>query len=219
MPSAPLSLSQKAYIAPFAVFMAMLIVADFLPPSARHWIYPLQTVLCGAVLIKFWSFYRLGTPKKAGFSLFIAVLVLLLWISPQVLLGYPGRFQGFDPSPFKDRATLYYAVVVMRFIRLVVAVPLVEEIFWRGFLLRYLIRDDFESVPFGTFSRFSFSIVTLGFCLEHQFADWPVALVSGALFNLVAYRTRNLTSCVLAHAVTNLLLGIYIMRTSQWGFW
>ena len=98
-------------------------------------------------------------------------------------------------------------------------VPFVEEIFWRGFLLRYLIREDFESVPFGTFSWRSFALVTVFFALEHQPADYPAALLTGALYNWIAIRTRSLSSCILAHAITNLLLGVYIMATRQWGFW
>jgi CAAX prenyl protease-like protein len=86
-------------------------------------------------------------------------------------------------------------------------------------LLRYLIREDFTNVPIGAFSWRSFGIVTAGFCLEHAPADWPAAVLTGMLFNLVAYRTRSLSACVLAHAVTNALLGGYILRTGQWGFW
>jgi len=211
--------AMKAYIAPFGVFMALLVVAGFLPPSAKYWLYPVQTVLCGVLVIWFWSSYGFKAPKMTGFTLIVAILVLFLWISPQVVLGRPGRFDGFDPSPFRNRPFLYATVVALRFMRLVVVVPFIEEIFWRGFLLRYLIKEDFESVPPGTFTWFSFCATTIGFCAEHQVPDMPAALPAGILFNIVIYRTRSLGSCVLAHAATNLLLGIYIMRTGQWGFW
>ena len=107
----------------------------------------------------------------------------------------------------------------VRLLRLIVVVPLLEELFWRGFLLRYLIREDFTKVPVGEFSWLSFGVVTAGFVFEHSFADWPAALLTGALYNIVAYRTRSLSSCVLVHAVTNALLGVYVLRTGQWGFW
>jgi hypothetical protein len=102
---------------------------------------------------------------------------------------------------------------------MVVVVPFVEEIFWRGFLLRFLVREDFATVPFGTFAWRSFLISIAGFCAVHSMADWPAAIITGALFNLVAYRTRSLAACVLTHAITNLVLAIYILRTGQWGFW
>jgi CAAX prenyl protease-like protein len=103
--------------------------------------------------------------------------------------------------------------------RLAVVVPVIEEIFWRGLLLRFFIDEDFERVPFGTFSRPSFAIVTVIFALSHSLPDWPAALLTGAIYNGVAYRTRSLASCVLTHAITNLLLGLWILKTKQWGFW
>src|SRR6202030_3615984 len=102
-----------------------------------------------------------------------------------------------------------------RFLRLVLVVPLLEEIFWRGFLLRYLINEKFTGVRMGAFSWLSFAVVTLGFGFTHSQADWLAALVTGALYNFVAYRTKSLASCVAAHAITNLLLGIWIVGTRQ----
>ena len=109
--------------------------------------------------------------------------------------------------------------IVLRFLRLAVVVPFIEEIFWRGFLLRFLINENFERVPVGTFSLVSFIVVTVGFGFSHASEDWIAALLTGALYNGVAYRTKKLSSCILTHAVTNLLLGLWIMKTKQWGFW
>jgi CAAX prenyl protease-like protein len=149
----------------------------------------------------------------------MGVLALLVWIAPQQWLGSPGRWDGFDPRFFGSAGWPFALNLALRLLRLVVVVPLLEEIFWRGFLLRYLIDEDFTAVPIGSFSWMSFSVVTAGFCLEHSFADWPAALLTGALYNVVAYRTRSLSSCVLVHAVTNALLGAWVLQTGQWGFW
>ena len=100
-----------------------------------------------------------------------------------------------------------------------IVVPLVEETFWRGFVLRYLINERFTAVAVGAFSWLSFVVVTFGFGFAHSRPDWIAALVTSALYNLVAYRTKSLSSCVVAHALTNLLLGGWIMATRQWGFW
>jgi CAAX prenyl protease-like protein len=151
--------------------------------------------------------------------LLVGAGVFCLWISPQALFGFAPRLDGFNPEAVSGQPAAYWTTLVRRFLRLVVVVPLVEEIFWRGFLLRYFIDEKFDEVPFGTFSPVSFAIVTLGFTLSHSMADWPAAAACGALYNLVAYRTRSLGSCVLAHAITNLALGLWIMQTQQWGFW
>jgi CAAX prenyl protease-like protein len=129
------------------------------------------------------------------------------------------RLNGFDPDIFLGRPGVYWTEVVMRFLRLVIVVPLVEEVFWRGFVLRFLVKEDFRSVPIGTFTQTANALVAVGFVLEHSVPDWPAALAAGLLYNLVAYRTKSLSSCVVAHGITNALLGGFIMMTRQWGFW
>jgi len=190
--------------------------------NSQYWVYPLQTLVCGALVIVFWRHYRLAFPRGLLFTVTVALLVLAIWVSPQELFGFSHRYgdaSSFNPTTFPPGSLAYWWRLAFRFLRIAVVVPFVEEIFWRGFLLRYLIKEDFESVPFGTFSWLSFSLVTVFFALEHQPADYPAALLTGALYNWIAIRTRSLSSCILAHAITNLLLGVYIMHTRQWGFW
>jgi uncharacterized protein len=187
--------------------------------SAEYWVYPLQAILCGGLVICFRREYEWRRFVRAGFAIAVALVVFALWISPQAFFGFPPRTDGFNPGLFSDQPLLYWSSLGMRFLRLVVVVPLIEEIFWRGFLLRYLIAEDFDRVAFGTFSWLSFAVVTGLFMFSHSMADWPAAFLTGALFNLVAYRTKSLSSCVLTHALTNLLLGLWIMKTQQWGFW
>lgn len=220
--------SLMAHVLPFAVFMLLLATMEAVPKifgygnfwtaSPQYFVFPVQTVVCGGLLWWFWSSYHFTRPLRPGLTLSIAVLVLALWVSPQEWLGAAPRLKGFDPTVFADPVP-HAVTISLRFLRLVVVVPLVEEIFWRGFLLRHFINEDFEKVPFGTFTWGSFGAVSLCFALAHWGPDFWPALITGALYNAVAYRTRSLSSCVAAHAVTNLLLGLYIMRTRQWGFW
>lgn len=192
---------------------------EFIFANPKYWIFPLQTLICGGLILTYWKNYQLSAPKKIGFTLAIAILVFGIWIAPQELLGSAPRNDGFDPTPLASNPYLYWGTLGFRFLRLVIVVPFIEEIFWRGFLLRYLIREDFEQLPFGSYTWTSFGIVTLMFGLAHWGPDFVPALICGALYNGIAIHTRSLSSCVLAHAVTNLLLGIYIMATRQWGFW
>ena len=216
-----------AFTLPMAIFLVLLALAGILRKSGgafwlsspEYWIYPAQTVICGGLLLRFRKAYELRAPSRVLFTLGIGLLVFLLWIAPQQFFGAAPRRLGFDPGIFADQSAAYWTTVIFRFFRLVVVVPFVEEIFWRGFLLRYLINEKFYRVEFGTFSWLSFAIVTAAFAFSHSPADWIAALITGALYNFVAYRTRSLTSCILTHAVTNFALGVWIINTRQWGFW
>jgi CAAX prenyl protease-like protein len=216
-----------AYALPLVVFLLWLAPIPLLEKlsdafwlkTPEFWIYPLQTLSCAALLGWFWREYEWHRAARILFTLGVAIVVFVLWISPQAFLGFGARNDGFNPEILTTGSTAYWVAVVFRFLRLVIIVPLVEEIFWRGFLLRYLIDEKFSEVPFGKFSWLSFGVVTVAFTFAHSKADWPAAAATGVLYNIVAYRTRSLSSCVLAHAVTNLLLGLWIVYTKQWGFW
>jgi len=224
---------ERAYIAPYGLFLASILVCELLSKigagyansffaKPMYWVYPLQTVLCGWLLLHYWKHYIFRPLSGFGSALLIGMVVFVLWIAPQIWFGFAARTVGFQPDYFSSLgfSPQYDQVSVgLRFFRLAVVVPLVEEIFWRGFLLRFLIKEDFSSVPFGAFQVRAFVITSFAFCLEHQMQDWPAALLAGALFNLVAVRTKSLLACVVAHGITNLALGIWIMQSKQWGFW
>ncbi len=234
MTTAPVTSDRQAlwaYILPFAVFMgglALVSLVQSLAPEEngplwladpKYWVYPLQTIVCAGLLLWFWKTYEWGARWHTITAVLAGLVVLVIWISPQWLLGAEPRTEGFNPDIFAGSVILYWGTLALRFARLVIVVPLLEEIFWRGFLLRYLIKEDFTKVPFGAFSWFSFGVVTVMFGLAHFGPDFIPALLTGAIYNLVAIKTRSLKCCVLAHAVTNLGLGLYIMQTGQWGFW
>src|SRR5437016_4071295 len=112
----------RAFVAPFAAFMLLLGAGQAVAALFRHsgslllaapqyWIFPAQTILCGAMLWWFRSSYRLRKPEKIGLTIGIAVLVLAIWISPQTMLGFAHRTEGFDPTPFKNNRALYATVL------------------------------------------------------------------------------------------------------------
>lgn len=216
-----------AHVLPMVLFLALLALGQTLAARGqafflRHsefWIYPVQTILCGALLLWFRYCYEFHRLRNVAFTLLIALTVFGIWIAPQSFLNFAPRTVGFDPTLLEHNAAGYWLTILFRFLRLVVVVPLVEEIFWRGFLLRFVIDERFERVPFGEFSWVSFALVTAAFTFSHSRPDWLAAFIAGALYNVVAYRTQSLASCVLAHGVTNLFLGWWIMQTQQWGFW
>ena len=221
---------QRAYFAPFLAFLAFLLLRDIVAGLAgthsawalaapQYWIFPLQTAVCGALIWRCRRHYEFRPLTGIATAVAAGLLAFGIWVSPQAIFHFPPRLDGFQPGFFGESGWPHAATLTFRLARMIIVVPLVEEIFWRGFLLRYFVNQDFGKVPFGTFAWRSFFITTFAFCLVHRLADWPAAAFTGALYNLVAYRTRSLFACVLTHAVTNLALAGYILLTRQWGFW
>ena len=138
------------------------------------------------------------------------------------ILGFAPREEGFDPTVLEEGGPLLFGTgVFFRFLRMVVVVAIVEEIFWRGFLMRYLINPDgdYWKVPFGTPSVLSFVVVTGLVTAIHMPEDRLAAFIWGSLVFFLAVRSKSLFACIWMHAVANLALGIYVMATGRWGYW
>ncbi|PID57042.1 CAAX prenyl protease-related protein [candidate division KSB3 bacterium] len=110
-----------------------------------------------------------------------------------------------------------YFLIAFRLIGAVIVVPIFEELFWRSFVLRWLINEDFRSVPIGTFSWFSATAVILAFAFEHH--RWFAGIFAGLLYHALLYYKKDISACVIAHATTNLLLAVYVLLTQQWSYW
>lgn len=223
-----------AHLCPLIVFAVLLLVQDLARrvgtssgssslwlTRPEFWVHPLQAVLCGATVLWFWRDYRFTPfgPRAVAWGFGAGLVALATWVAPQAVLGAAPRVEGgFDPTPLAGQPGLYAVVLGARLLRLAVVVPFVEEVFWRGFLLRYLVHEDFSRAAY-RWQPLAFGVVVLGFTFEHGSADWLPAAFVGVLYNGLAIRTQSLGACVLAHAVTNAGLGAYILATRQWGFW
>jgi len=206
------------FVAPFAVFMGFIAAAQIIGGDSKYWLYPLQTMVCAGVLVYFWKSYEWGR-VTFGLPIVAGLVVFGLWVAPQAVFGAEARLDGFDPYGVSEDKTIVLFTIVARCLRLMVVVPLVEEIFWRGFVQRYFENENYTSVAIGTFSWFSLIGTSVAFMLVHDGADWPAAFATGLIFGWLVVRTKSIFAAVLAHAVANIALGIYILTTRQWGFW
>jgi uncharacterized protein len=219
-------------IFPFALFMLFIGVEEFARYLQRkdillvgdqvlYWLYPLKAILVGAVLICFRKHYQeirlgdLGRPIFTAASLLAGLAVFWLWIHMDWSFGTLGTPSGFDPNVFSGPEKV--GMTATRLAGAVLVVPVMEELFWRSFLIRFIISNEFSKVPIGTFSWASFLITVVLFGLEHHY--FLAGMMAGAIFNLLLYSTRSISQCILAHAVANLALGIYVLQTGQWHFW
>jgi hypothetical protein len=209
-----------AYIAPFAVFIALRWL-----PIAPEWLAPVRFFLVAATIA---VFSRQAIPLRPSFlagSIMLGIAVLVIWIGPDLL--WPGyrdfwlfhnRITGFAESSLPARLKGNALFITFRMAESVILVPILEELFWRGWMMRWLVRPEFESVPMGKYTPLSFWAVALLFASEHG-PYWEVGLIAGVAYNWWLVRTRNLADCILAHAITNALLGAYVLIYDRWQYW
>jgi CAAX prenyl protease-like protein len=227
-------ISSAAYrYLPFAVFMGFIGLDEFirflasqgfftLGATTLYYLYPVKALTVGLLLYLFKDRYDelrlkdLADLKVTLTTFGIGILVFVLWIRMDWTFGAAAAPQGYDPALFPGSA-LPVIMTAFRIAGAVLVVPLMEELFWRSFLIRYIIDKDFETVAMGTFTVGSFLMTVALFGLEHNYI--VAGVMAGIAYNLLLYRTRSLAHCVLAHAVTNLALAIYVISTGKWQFW
>jgi CAAX prenyl protease-like protein len=213
-----------SYVVPFAVFLIFLVLQRSIPlaPVIEG---PLRLILLALVLYVF-SRHIIDLHATALFtSTLVGFGVFAIWILPDLL--FPGYrqswlFQNALTGQLSTSLTipdrLDPIVLGSRTIRAVVLVPIIEELFWRAWLMRWLISPRFERVRLGTYQAQSFWLTAVLFASEHG-PFWDVGLIAGIVYNWWMLRTRSLGDCILAHAVTNACLCGYILATHRWEYW
>ena len=209
------------YVLPFLVFIGLLALQTAVPVPV--WLRFAISML--AILAVSREPLR-GAPSKPLASVLIGIAVFILWVGPDRIVPNWHRSILFDnsivghpagntpPASKSDPLFLLFRVSIS-----VIAVPILEELFWRGWLMRWAIGGkNFEQTPLGTYAPAAFWITALLFASEHG-SFWDVGLAAGIVYNWWMIRTRNLWDCIIAHAVTNALLAAYVIVAGQWQYW
>jgi CAAX prenyl protease-like protein len=211
-------------VAPFAGYLLLMALRTrlALDPGVS---YPASVLLVAAGLL-YWSrgLIRLHA-SRWGPSVLVGGAVFVIWIGPDLLWpGYRSHWLFANPltgaaaSSIPVHARASAAFLLWRVAGSVALIPIIEELFWRAWLMRYLISRRFETLPLGASSPGAFWISALLFASEHG-PYWDVGLAAGILYNWWMVRTRSLADCVLAHAVTNACLAAYVVLAGQWQYW
>lgn len=211
-------------VAPFVCFIACLAVLPKLgmPPRAELAVWLLSGF---AVLALLWRRIPDLRLHSAWLSVLFGVAVFVLWIAPDALMpGWRSHWLFTNPLAGTAQTSLPEAALSdpvalsLRVARAVLLVPIVEELFWRGWLIRWIENPDFERVPLGSFQPRAFWTTAALFALEHG-TYWDVGFVAGAAYNAWIVRTKSLGDLIVAHAVTNACLSAYVLLTGRFEYW
>ena len=149
----------------------------------------------------------------------VGIGVFALWVGldpyyPKLMKGAG----GWNPfAQFGEGSALACLMVVTRIAGGTLVVPPLEEAFYRSFVYRYIARPDFTTVRLNQFLPVPFIATAVLFGLSHN--EWLAGILCGAAYQWLVLRKNRLGDAMTAHAITNFLLGVWVVSRGAWNFW
>ncbi|MFO1475730.1 MAG: CAAX prenyl protease-related protein [Verrucomicrobiota bacterium] len=212
-----------ARVVPYAL---ILIVTSFFQDSfgeaGRYWIYFFKILLALACIREMRD---LVPEMRWAFSLeavAVGIAIAALWVGldpyyPKMQMLFK-MGEPWDPfKAFGEHSGKAWFFFWVRTLGSAIAIPPIEEVFYRSFLYRYGVRTDFQSMPLNQFHPTSFIVISLLFGFVHF--QWIPGVMCGMAYQWLVLRKNRLGDAMLAHAITNFLLGLWILWKGQWQFW
>jgi len=206
-------------VVPFAIFLVLTACQGQFGEASRFWFYLAKTVAAAWMI---WSIRPLITEMCWAMSweaVAVGVAVFVMWVGLNDYYPKLGKAgPGWDPHrQFGAGSALAWLFIVGRILGSTFVVPPLEEVFYRSFLYRYIIKVEFLSVPLGTFHWTAFLATSAIFGFEHH--EWLAGILCGFAYQGLVCWKKRLGDAITAHAITNFLLGVWVIWKGAWSFW
>lgn len=203
-----------ALLVPLLVLMAATMVTSAFS-TGFDILYPLRVIAIAVMLFYFRKSYHSLGWKWTWQAPVIGIAVFIIWIllEPNADGSEAALPQGL--AELTGGTAAFW--LCFRVLGSVIAIPLAEELAFRGYLIRKLIAKDFERVPPGQFTWISFLLTSLLFGLLHE--RWLAGTLAGMGYALALYRRGQLGDAVIAHMTTNALIAIFVLTQARWSLW
>ena len=211
---------EYARIAPFVIFVVLTALQGQLGKGSEYWLYLLKTVVGAWLIWEMRPFVEEMRWKVSWEAVVVGVAVVAVWVG---LDGHYPRLSelGEGWNPFKQygagSATAWMYVMV-RIGGSSLVVPPLEEVFYRSFLYRMFVKTDFRAMPLSQFHGLSFVVTSAIFGFMHP-DRWLAGILCGLAYQWLVIRKGRLGDAMTAHAVTNFLLGLWVVWKGAWNFW
>jgi uncharacterized protein len=214
-------------IAPFAAFTLLHFARSFLPSQELtrldpRWVDCAIDLLVAGLLIWFWREYgelvrqAAASLSEVALAVVVGLILFTLWIKLDANWMRLGQ-ASWSLVPMDDAAHIQWPLAIGRWMAAVLVVPVMEELFWRSFLMRWFQSPQFESAQPQRVGLKAIMLSTFVFTLAHT--HWLAAALAGLSYALLYIRTGKLWVPIVAHGVMNAALGIWVIQSKEWTFW
>lgn len=225
---------QMPYLIPFFVFVLIMMPGSLGTVGGidfealwRHYhpfVYAAKSIGAGLLLWYFWPAYARIRWTRLGLGAVVGLVGTVVWVALHYaclktgVWKAPGPSEVWNPDVMLESRWAQWAYLCIRVAGPTLVVPVMEELFFRDFLMRALVRGArYEDVPVGTYTPLSLFGMALLFGINHG-SMWPGGVAYGLMMGILLIRTKSLGACIVAHGVTNLTLYLYVIWSGDWQF-
>ena len=207
-----------ARVAPFVIFLVLTSAPSLLGEGTRFWFYFIKTFV-GLWLV--WEMRLVAAEVRWAMSweavvIGIAVFFMWVWLDPYYPQAKPSKDVWNPFAEFGENSSTAWLFAGARIFGMTIVVPPLEEAFYRSFLYRYFVRTNFLEMPLGRFHVTSFLVTSIIFGIAHQ--QWLAGILCGFAYQWLAIRKNRLGDSMTAHAITNFMLGVWVVWQHDWKF-
>lgn len=212
----------RARVAPFAIFLGLTFLQGQFGEASKYWMYAVKTLLGVAMVWAVWPFIPEMRWKLSWEGVVAGIVVFAIWVGLDpfyMKFGKPIPEEDlWNPfRQFGEGSAAAWAIIAIRILGSGFVVPPLEEAFYRSFVYRYLINPDFEKVALTVRNGMSFGITALIFGFAHY--QWLGGILCAIVYQYLVVKKGRLGDAMTAHAITNILLGLWVVWKNDWIFW
>ena len=206
-------------VAPFFIFLALTFGQGKFGAASAYWFYLAKNLVGAWLILEMRPFVSEMRWAVSWEAILVGVGIFAVWVGLDPF--YPHLMKtGATGNPgdvFGEKSALAAFFIAVHVLGMTLVVPPLEEVFYRSFLYRYVANQNFLSVPLDKFLPLPFLATALVFGFSHN--EWLAGILCGAAYQWLVLRKNRLGDAMTAHAITNFLLGAWIVWKHAWNFW
>lgn len=208
-----------ARVAPFLIFLALTVCQGEFGVASAYWFYFAKTIAGAWLILEMRPVVAEMRWALSWEAVVVGIGIFVIWVGLDPFYRHLGKFgTPWNPNQqFGNDSPLAWLMIVTRILGSAFIVPPLEEVFYRSFLYRYIANQNFLSMPFNRFLPWPFLATAAVFGFSHN--EWLAGILCGTAFQWLVIRKNRLGDAMTAHAITNFLLGVWIVWKHAWHFW